>query len=141
MSDIQVNHKYDVNWEWIAEYQDGSILNEDFYSEDPKNYGHIDHERLVWLWLVPVGQRQMRRFGVNLKTGMFLINGVEVHTALPEGERRLINFKRVQQQFGPDAQPASCRHGIGFQVTIDDVNYQQFMLIDPDGKITISNKK
>lgn len=137
---VEIQRDYDVNWEWVAVYIDGSELKEDFYSITPKNYGDIDHNKLKELWLVPSGSSE-KAFGVNLIDGTFNIYGVTIHTDLPEGPRRLINFKRVQQQFGPDAMPPWCKHGIGFQVTKDEVNYQQFLFIDPDGKITISNKK
>jgi hypothetical protein len=128
------------DYEWVAEYEDGTALKEGFGTDHEKNYGDIDLSKLVILSLVDKCSGKPK-CSVNIRNGSFSLDGMEIKFRMPEGQRQLINFKRTRQDFTPSGVKSWSQNHIGYQVTVDGVNHQAIIAVERDGSFTIVPKK
>lgn len=140
--DIKRPTKEEVDFEFVVFYKDGTTLRQEYDTPNEKNFGDIDQDRLEKFVLTD-GKRE---YSLDINTGKFNLNGMVIRFSFPghdeeELDRRLVYFRRVRQDFGPDARPISVRSCFGYQVTIDGKNHQRLIFIEEDGSVTISTKK
>jgi hypothetical protein len=83
---------------------------------------------------------------VDLNSGKIFVGGVEVQlNDLPEGLTgfRPVNFKRNKATIGMvnGLSYNKVSYGAGWQATLNDVNYQRFILINEQGLWTLETKR
>lgn len=89
-------------------------------------------------------------YSVNLKTGMFSINGVDIfpiteeELGLPlrDAHYRIIYYRRMQASFTPQQieDSALLCHLLGWQTNIDGKNFKRILHIYDDGKLFLESK-
>lgn len=130
-----------LDYEFVCHYDDGSEMKQNFNRRNEKNFGDIDQNRLETFELVGKG----KRYGVNVRTGEFNLNGVKVFFEdLENGEDyRLIYFRRVQAHISGFAEKDSevLSYCFGLQCNVDGRNRQKLIWIGRDGSLLIGNKK
>lgn len=134
-----------IEYEFVCHYTDGETMKQEYGTENEKNFGHIDQDRLGVFELTN-GEKSYR---LDLKNGMFDLNGQIVSfdlgflngKHLEPDNRRLIYFRRLRELFGGRTGLDSIRHAFGWQCTIDNENYQRIVFINEDGSLTFVNKK
>jgi hypothetical protein len=131
--------KANPDYEWVAEYDDGTELREGLGSDVEHHYGHIDMEKLTWLWLEKKPGEPIA--GVNIRTGEFYYKHMYFSFRVPEGKRTLINFKRTRHDFEPSGIKTWSQNHIGFKVTSNNEVHQAIIAIEPDGNLLIVPKK
>ena len=92
-----------------------------------------------------------KKYSVNLKNGMFTINGVEIFpitetelgVPLRNAKYRIIYYKRMQANFTVQKLEGPKIHSylIGWQTTISGKNFKRVMQIFPDGKVFLQTDK
>lgn len=154
MSDLNIKPVEKLDYEFECLYPLGDkweFISQKYGTDEEKNFGDIDLERLVIFKIVGQG----RFYGVNLRDGSFNLNGLTLqfdlgvkifedgHTERLVAEKfSLIYFRRIKTDFlSLGEQVTSIRYCIGWQTNIDGKNYQRLVFIDAEGKIIISNKK
>lgn len=141
---MQLTRPPELEFEFICHYHDGSCLYQNYGTNQEKNFGDIDQQKLV-IFELTNGEDS---FSVNLKNGSFNLNGQQVNFDLGylNGQRlqpsqlRLIYFRRIRENFGGDFK-ITVQYGLGWQCTIDGENYQRIVLVNPDLSLTLLNKK
>lgn len=142
--------------EWTAHYKDGTVLKQQYGQGDwddekesftkERHFGHIDQDKLKTFELSgPQGS-----YILDLETGEMLMDGRKMrfkHLDIPstdermQFERRLIFFRRIRQDVGPEGVKITNRYLIGWQATLNNKNVQFIIIIEPDGSLTFMNKR
>lgn len=118
------------DWKLTAVYPDEK---EEVFStgiETRELYYSLNHDNLEKL-IVDTGEHE---FGVNLRTGYFKLSDNCI-IRFDLGNKVLDNTKRKLIYFKSDNYLA-----LGWQVTIDGINYQRILKIDRDGVPTFKTK-
>jgi len=84
-------------------------------------------------------------YSVNLQTGMFTINGInifpitkeEIGISLRDANYRIIYYKRMQTNFTVQKleEPKIHSYLLGWQTLVNGKNFQRILQIFPDGKV------
>lgn len=149
-----------LDYEFIAHYQDGRLLKQEYNTPNEKNFGDIEHDKLVVFGIYGKG----KHFEVNLNTGVLNLNGLPIRFDL--GVKRdkdgtpvtdadgntvkltpdkfdLIYFRRIQNVVDPNKGTVTIvtKYLLGWQTKIDGKNYQRFVILENDGSLTISENR
>jgi hypothetical protein len=123
--------------QWIALYNDESVLPQ--YKDDgtERLYGEIEHDKLIRFVLELGG----KAFCVDLRNGSFFIDKQQF-TWAGFDERisfRLIYFRRVRQIMGMGSTPQRTEvvYHLGWQATLNNQNCQRVMAIAEDGSVSV----
>jgi len=86
----------ELNYYWIAKYSDGTELRQfDFENDIENHFGKVNKEMLVEFVLEK--KDKSKTFSINLKTGLFSINGKEVDKIKINNEEKALG-KRISEK-------------------------------------------
>lgn len=145
MTDQEIQRPPTIELEWIATYNDGSELKQNYEKENEHHFGHIDQERLTIFRLVNKEGKPIA--AINIKDQKLAISGGRFFIEFPrdkDGNKvkgKLVYFRRVRNDFTPNGIIVSVRYCLGLQANIDGKNYQQYVFINNDGTFTLSQQK
>jgi hypothetical protein len=131
---------------WNALYLDGSSLPE-FEGNKQHLFREINQDNLEWFSINGVNGY----FSVNVKTGQFDLNGLNVWSYnLPRIEKKdgtsdvkykLVYFKRKRIDFYPEGRKTTIQFVIGLECNYSNKNYQQLIWVQEDGSVIINGFK
>jgi len=134
-----------LDLDWLAVYENGDSLKQNYGKKDEKNFGDIDLAKLNEFWLVDKEGNQ--DYGLLPNAQCIVVNGYRFNVDFPRNKKgkevkpRIVYFRRIRNDFRPEGQVIVVRYVIGYQAKIDGINYQQYVFINPDSTFTLSQKK
>ena len=149
----------ELTYEWIAKYKDGSKLKQ---YDDTKglvyHFGHIDQEQ-VYEFILERRRKPKHTISVNLKTGLFSIDGKPVKeikekkTRIPLGlflsgkkivspwgnKAKLIFIRHVRRDFklGLGVMDVSMTYEIGWEAKVDGKHQKHTLILDDKGRVLL----
>jgi hypothetical protein len=148
----------ELHYEWIAKYEDGTELKQ---YDDKKglvyHFGHIDQEKVVGFIIEATKAEKKFSVGVNLKDGLFYIDGKPVKeisdgkTHIPLGlflvnkkvvsswgnKAKLIFVRHVRRDFimGMGVMKASMTYELGWEATVNGKQEKHTIIVDERGHL------
>lgn len=141
-------NKNDYAFHWRAKLSDGSVIKQ-FDDDGEHSFKEVqdNEDVLMYFWLELQHSPEPLSIGVNLTDGTFNINDFEINPLLGDVEwrefkpdLRIINFRRVRQNFGIDGEFGNSQidYFIGWQTIRDGKNFKKLLKIGADGKFGMS---